>query len=80
MYLQNNFEFFKPSLNLRRGVGRDQLMMNISLDMRKNITIYSKIILEWNELPLQLRSITETETFKKRLKAHFFKIAFANFL
>ncbi len=31
---------------------------------------------EWNKLPIQLRSITELDVFKKQLKTHLFKLAY----
>ena len=82
MYLSNIFELFVPNtdVNLRYGVGRDDRMLKISLQETKQITIYSKIIIEWNTLPLMLRKINNITLFKKQLKTHFFKQAFAQFL
>ncbi len=31
---------------------------------------------EWNKLPIELRNITELDTFKKQLKTHLFKLAY----
>ena len=82
LYLRNMFQSFKPitTINLRTGVGRDEMMIQISLAQRKKNDIYTKIILEWNNLPLELRRIQDIETFKVKLKTHFFRIAFAEFL
>ena len=82
LYLLNTFEFFQPSttIALRHGVGRDELMMKINLAQMKNLTVLSKIIIEWNDLPFQIRNISDIEIFKTQLKTHFFKKAFDNFL
>ena len=82
IYLRNLFELFKPSttINLRTGVGRDERQFDISLAIRKSNGVHTKIILEWNRLPLELRRIKKIEIFKPNLKAHFFRIAFAQFI
>jgi hypothetical protein len=82
MYLSNAFELFKPNttINLRPGAGRDELMLKISLQERKKTTLYSKIIIEWNNLPLEIRKINNIIHFKTQLKTHFFRKAFAEFL
>ena len=82
LYLREYFQLFKPSttINLRYGVGRDKLMMDINLEQRKKRTIRTKIILEWNDLPLSIRKIEKIDTFKRQLKTHFFRKAFAKYL
>ena len=81
-YLIDNFKMFKPNCNitLRLGKGRDTNMMEINLDQQKKNTIYTQIILEWNKLPLNIRSISELHSFKKQLKTYLFKTAFENLL
>ena len=82
LYLREYFQLFKPSttINLRYGVGRDKLMMDINLEQRKKRTIRTKIILEWNDLPLSIRKIEKIDSFKRQLKTHFFRKAFAKYL
>ena len=43
-------------------------------------TLSTKIINEWNKLPLSIRKIKCTNTFKSNLKTVFFKEAFKEFL
>ena len=80
-YLQEQFIKFEPTSKtiLRPGIGRDKLMLEINLTKIKKNILNSRLIVEWNQLPLKLRSIPEINNFKSRLKAHYFRIAFADF-
>ena len=81
-YLTENFEMFVPlrEINLRPGTGRDDQMMAINLEQQKKKTLYTKIKLEWNDLPFTIRTITNLNSFKASLKTHFFTMAFQGFL
>ena len=82
LYMQDKFLLFEPttSMEFRSGIGRDRLMFQVNLQQHKSGNLYSKVITEWNSLPLALRNIQSIETFKPKLKAIFFKEAFAEFL
>ena len=81
-YLTEKVELFTPNpmLNLRPGVGRDEKTIIVSLKQQKKNTIYTKIILEWNNLPQKIRLNTDLAKFKSELKTHFFEAAFMDLL
>ena len=68
-YLVENFKMFQPNenINLRPEIGRDKYMMQINLSQQKKSNLYTKIILEWNGLPVQIRSIGQINCFKTEL-------------
>ena len=79
-YLRDNFKLFQPNLlrNLRYGVGRDKSMFEITLEEMKNPTVLIRIALTWNDLPLDLRVEQDLETFKTKLKTHYFRAAYGD--
>ena len=79
-YLQDNFHMYKKETtwNLRQGIGRDELMFHINLDQQKKTSIYTRLILEWNKLPIELRTTTQLNRFEIQLKTHYFRTAFAD--
>ena len=64
--------------NLRPGYGRDSLMFNHGMKQCKTLNWTSKMILESNSLPLNLRSIEHILDFRKKLKTHYFKQFYPN--
>ena len=80
-YLIEKNELFKATGNytLRPGHGRDPLMFKSTVDQCKNKTWNVYMILEWNALPLNLRSLDSLSTFKSKLKTHYFKLAFPDY-
>ena len=82
VYLQNDFYLFQATttMNLRPGSGRDNLMFHLSNEQAKKNTIQTKLIVEWNRLPINIRQITSIQSFKTELKTFYFKEAFAQFL
>ena len=81
-YLEENFKMFTPnsSINLRPGTGRDEKMIDMDLKQRKKNILYTNLVLNWNNLPQNIRKITSLNSFKSELKTHLFKIAFKEFL
>ena len=81
-YLLEKFELFEPTttIEFRSGSGRDRLMFKEDLQDKLKETLSTKIISEWNKLPLSIRKIKCTNTFKSNLKTVFFKEAFKEFL
>ena len=77
-YLIDKVSLFTPNTerSLRPWHGRDAMMFSCNLDQCKNQTWVSKMILEWNDLPVKLRTITNLDSFKKALKTHYFQKAF----
>ena len=75
-YLIDKFNIFRPStsMDLRVGRGRDVFMFEEELN--KADTIYTNIKSEWNQLPLQIRTINNINNFKVQLKTHFYRMAF----
>ena len=71
-------KMFTPTTekSLRPWHGRDCMMFICNLEQCKNQTWITKMILEWNNLPVDLRKITKIDNFKKSLKTHYFKNAF----
>ena len=78
-YLQDHFPLFKPTtkINLRIRPGRDNHMFHTELDSKKE-TIFTKIKIEWNKLPLELRKEESVNIFKTKLKTLLFKEAFGH--
>ena len=76
-YLTQHFERYQPSsdVNLRQ-VGRDSHMFVTTLQDYKKDNIFSGIKLEWNSLPLEIRTIQSLSVFKRNLKTEMFKNAF----
>ena len=73
-----NFEHHRSNLqmNLRPETGRDELMFKIEKSKHSKETIFYRLKREWNNLPKYLRKIDQIQTFKSKLKTHFFKQAF----
>ena len=82
LYLMEKVEMFEPTGNvtLRPGYGRDALMFNCNLEQCKNKTWIVHMILEWNALPLSIRSSETLVDFKTKLKSHYFKQAFPDYI
>ena len=72
LYIRDNFTLYEPSRALR--VGRDNLNFVYNFNLRKDI--FSKMILYWNELPLDIRESSNETIFKSRLKTFYFEKAF----
>ena len=77
-YLIDKTATFKSTCDRpkRQGCGRDNLMFECSLSLIKSATWVSKMISEWNQLPVELRYLKDIEQFKSKLKTYYFKIAF----
>lgn len=77
-YLTGKVKLFTPTTNknLRPWHGRDSMTFDCDLEQRKNPTWITKMMLEWNGLPVNLRLIDKIDDFKKHLKTHYFKQAF----
>ena len=78
IYLMEKVKMFQPTCNktLRHGTGRDELMFCSDVNTYRSSTWISKVIIEWNGLPLEVRSSKSLEIFKSKLKTHYFKLAF----
>ena len=78
IFEQENFARFYPttSINLRVGYGRDQLMFERLPRDNKKDSVFDKIIIEWNALPLHIRNTASVNIFKVKLKTFLFKHAF----
>ena len=78
VYLNEKITMFEATniANLRPGHGRDRLMFDCSLKQSKIETWLTKMILEWNGLPMSLRKIDNFDEFKSKLKTFYFKQAF----
>ena len=72
-YLSEEFTKFYPtvSMTLREGCGRDRFMFKLTSDINSKLLI-SKIILQWNALPIEIRMVSSKALFKSRLKSFFF--------
>ena len=77
-YLDEDFVKFQHhnNINLRTGCGRDPYMFKVTLPHHRKDTILEVFKNEWNALPLSVRMETSLQLFKKKLKTHFFKLAF----
>ena len=76
VYLKELISIYSPSRNLRSS---DQFLL--VKPIKKLVTFGEKSFHfaapeVWNALPYDIRSCTELTSFKKKLKTHFFKIAF----
>ena len=73
-YLTKDFEKFSPTSNvlLREGTGRDCFMFAITSNEIKSKRLSTLIKNEWNSIPLDLRKCKSKDTFKTKLKTHFF--------
>ena len=80
-YLNEKVTMFKPTtrISLRPGHSRDNLMFECSVEKRQNPTVITRMILEWNDLPVKLRSNENLLVFKKELKTYYFKRAFSQY-
>ena len=80
IYLQDKVQQFQSNCDRpkRLGCGRDNDMFYCDLYMVKNSTWISKMVFEWNQLPIDLRCLKEIEQFKPKLKSHYFQLAFEN--
>ena len=81
-YLIDEFKMFEATTtaNLRVGVGRDNRMFDCTLAQRRQKTIKTKLILDWNDLPYEMRKETSIEIFKSKLKTYYFRKAFKDIL
>ena len=81
-YLNEEFQMFEPTttLHLRTGIGRDRTMFDETLIQRRQNTIKTKLIVEWNKLPYEIRTVTTLSSFKNKLKTFYFRKAFAECL
>ena len=81
-YLIETFEDFQPTtaISLRIGPGRDETMFKVFDQIFHNRSLFCKLVSQWNGLPLPLRKIISLTAFKTRLKTHFFKLAFSEFI
>ena len=82
LYLTDKAPTFQPRCDKpkRQGCGRDEFMFDCNLSLMKSKTWLSKMVCEWNLLPLALRLSKNIEQFKSRLKAHYFELAFEKFV
>ena len=79
-YLLEKTKLFQPYCEkpFRRGAGRDTWMFNIDLTEYKISTIISRMITEWNNLPLELRQSDNINIFASSLKTYYFQKAFSS--
>ena len=77
-YLIDKATTYKPTTNrpTRPGSGRDKFMFECTLSMMKRDTWMSKMMFEWNQLPIELRMCQSIELFKSKLKTYYFEQAF----
>jgi hypothetical protein len=82
VYLSDKMKMFCPTSTayLRLGTGRDKLMFDVDVQQRIIGSLISKIMVEWNSLPLNIRNLKEITVFKSRLKTHLFKEAFSDLI
>ena len=78
VYLNDKVKMFTPStsISLRHGCGRDKWMFDSDVSVQKSSNLISKMIVEWNKLPLSLRKLESFDVFKTNLKTFYFKKAF----
>jgi hypothetical protein len=77
-YLADDVQRYTPSRNLRSS--SDTLLLTIpryklSSVGSRSFSVFGPTV--WNSLPLSLRSISNINTFKANLKAHFFTKVFS---
>ena len=77
-YLKELVTLYEPSRSLRSGsqFKLDKPFKKLETFGKKSFHHAAPEV--WNALPLELRSCTSLSIFKKKLKTHFFKIAFYN--
>ena len=77
-YICEKYTLFCPTtaINLRTGCGRDQLMFRPISERHTKDSIFDKLVIEWNSLPLSIRSCHILTLFKEKLKTFLFKDAF----
>jgi hypothetical protein len=82
LYLADKTQTFQPMYDkpMRQGCERDELMFECNLSMIKSATWISKMMREWNQLPVELRFSRDIETFKAKLKRHYFELAFVEYV
>ena len=82
LYLSDKMNVFRPTTMayLRPGTGRDTLMFDVDVQQRKIGSVITKIMVEWNSLPLNIRNLKEITVFKSHLKTHLFKMAFSDLI
>ena len=73
-YILENFNRFSPNvvMELREGVGRDDMMFSTTIADHKKNDLFQKIKNQWNLLPKSIRMSTSLSVFKKKLKTHLF--------
>ena len=76
-YLADDVEMFQPTtkINLRDHYGRDEFMFKFP-PFNENNTLLSQLILNWNALPYNIRTVESLEKFKVRLKTYFYRKAY----
>ena len=75
-YLKDLISVYKPSRSLRSA---DKFLLAKPFKKLKTFgqkSFHFSAPTVWNSLPFELRSSSSLDIFKKRLKTHFFKIAF----
>ena len=75
-YLKDLISVYKPSRSLRSA---DKFLLVKPFKKLKTFgqrSFHFSAPTVWNSLPFELRSCSSLDIFKKRLKTHFFKIAF----
>ena len=80
-YLSEDFKLYEPTskASLREGVGRDRLMLKLPPIKQQNKSIFSKLILNWNSIPYNIRMIKSQPLFKQNLKTYLYKQAYSKF-
>ena len=81
-YLTDMFDDYEPTTNigLRLGIGRDKTMFKL-WDKSYNVKLFfCKLILNWNSLPYEIRTVEKMSEFKTKLKTYYFKKAFPEFV
>ena len=73
-YMTDEFEGYIPNIEmeLRKGVGRDDTMFAETTEDHRNSSLFSRIKLAWNALPLNIRKCNSILCFKKKLKTYLF--------
>ena len=81
-YLIQSFNDFRPNtqISLRIGSGRDTTMFKQLPNFLNNKLLFCKLIEKWNKLPISLRIIESISEFKTKLKSHYIRLAFPEFV